>query len=85
MTASPGVGYRYLDHDADVCIVGCGDTLEEAFEAAAAAMFALMAADRAMYHAKRTRGAYCFSGQAENAGVAQAAGDANPPGTGDHL
>jgi len=34
--------YRYFDHDADVGIVGYGLTLEEAFEAAAAAMFALM-------------------------------------------
>ncbi len=34
--------YRYFDHDADVGIVGCGAILEEAFEAAAAAMFALM-------------------------------------------
>ncbi len=34
--------YRYFDHEADVGIVGLGVTLEEAYEAAAAATFALM-------------------------------------------
>lgn len=34
--------YSYFDHDADVGIIGRGVTLEEAYEAAAAATFALM-------------------------------------------
>jgi SHS2 domain-containing protein len=34
--------YSYFDHDADVGVVGRGDTLELAFEAAARAMFAIM-------------------------------------------
>jgi len=34
--------YSYFDHDADVGIVGRGVTLEESYEAVAAAMFALM-------------------------------------------
>jgi SHS2 domain-containing protein len=34
--------YSYFDHDADVGIVGRGALLEEAFEAAAAAVFARM-------------------------------------------
>ena len=34
--------YGYFDHEADVGIVGRGATLEEAYEAAAAATFALM-------------------------------------------
>jgi SHS2 domain-containing protein len=33
--------HDYFDHDADVGIVGRGSTLEEAFEAAARATFAL--------------------------------------------
>ena len=39
MSAEP---YDYFDHDADIGIVGHGDTLEHAFEAAARAMFAIM-------------------------------------------
>ena len=35
-------GYAYFDHDADVGISGRGVTVEEAFEAAARATFALM-------------------------------------------
>jgi SHS2 domain-containing protein len=43
MSDSPSaLRYRYFDHDADVGIVGCGVTLEEAYESAAAATFALM-------------------------------------------
>jgi SHS2 domain-containing protein len=34
--------FDYFEHDADVGIVGRGETLEEAFEAAAAATFAIM-------------------------------------------
>jgi len=35
-------GQEYFDHDADVGVVGRGATVEEAFEAAARATFALM-------------------------------------------
>jgi SHS2 domain-containing protein len=35
--------YGYFDHDADIGVVGRGATVEAAFEAAAAAMFAVMA------------------------------------------
>lgn len=35
--------FDYFDHDADVGIVGRGATVEQAFEAAADAMFAIMA------------------------------------------
>lgn len=34
--------YDYFDHDADVGLIGRGVTLEEAYESAAAGMFALM-------------------------------------------
>lgn len=34
--------YVYFDHDAGVGLHGCGTTLEEAFEAVATAMFAIM-------------------------------------------
>lgn len=34
--------YGYFDHDADIGIIGRGSTLEQAFEAAARAMFAVM-------------------------------------------
>jgi SHS2 domain-containing protein len=34
--------YAYFEHDADVGIIGSGNVLEEAFEAAAVAMFACM-------------------------------------------
>jgi SHS2 domain-containing protein len=37
-----GARYSYFDHDADVGVIGRGVALEEAFEAAAAATFALM-------------------------------------------
>lgn len=33
----------YFDHDADIGIIGQGETLEQAFEAAARAMFGIMA------------------------------------------
>lgn len=33
----------YFDHDADIGIIGRGETLEQAFEAAARAMFGIMA------------------------------------------
>lgn len=36
------VSYGYFDHDADIGIIGRGDTLEHAFESAAQAMFAIM-------------------------------------------
>jgi SHS2 domain-containing protein len=39
---TPG-GDDYFEHDADIGVVGRGATLEEAFESAAAAMFAIMA------------------------------------------
>jgi SHS2 domain-containing protein len=32
----------YFDHDADIGIVGCGDTVEQAFESAARAVFAIV-------------------------------------------
>ena len=35
--------YAYFEHDADMGIVGRGERIEEAFEHAAAAMFAMMA------------------------------------------
>lgn len=34
--------YGYFDHDADIGIIGRGDTLEHAYEGAARAMFAIM-------------------------------------------
>lgn len=34
--------YEYFDHEADIGIIGLGRTMEEAFEAAAQAMFAIM-------------------------------------------
>jgi len=37
-------GYSYFEHDADVGVVGRGETPERAFEAAARGVFALMAA-----------------------------------------
>lgn len=39
---APGAGYAYFDHDADVGVIGRGATLEEAFESAARATFAIM-------------------------------------------
>ena len=42
-------GFAYFDHDADIGIIGQGKTLEEAFEGAAAATFAIMA-DPAQVH-----------------------------------
>jgi SHS2 domain-containing protein len=35
--------YSYFEHDADIGIIGRGNSLEEAFESAAVAMFAIMA------------------------------------------
>jgi len=35
--------YGYFEHDADIGIIGRGKSLEEAFESAAVAMFAIMA------------------------------------------
>lgn len=40
--AASGERYAYFEHDADMGIVGRGVSVEEAFEAAAAAMFAIM-------------------------------------------
>lgn len=37
------MSYAYFDHDADIGIIGCGATVEEAFVAGAQAMFAIMA------------------------------------------
>ncbi len=37
-----GSSYSYFEHDADVGVIGCGDTAEAAFVAAAEAMFAIM-------------------------------------------
>ena len=34
--------YSYFDHDADIGIIGCGETAEAAFVAAAEAMFTIM-------------------------------------------
>ena len=42
MNPVPGGRYAYFEHDADVGVSGRGATLEEAFESAATAMFALM-------------------------------------------
>ena len=42
MAIEPAGAYAYFDHDADVGIVGHGVTVEEAFEAAARATFAIM-------------------------------------------
>ncbi|ARO87498.1 archease [Nitrosospira lacus] len=33
---------RYFEHDADVGIIGCGSTVEQAFEAGAQALFAIV-------------------------------------------
>jgi SHS2 domain-containing protein len=40
--------FSYFEHDADVGIIGRGETLEEAFESAAAAAFAVMADPRSL-------------------------------------
>ena len=45
--------YGYFDHDADIGIIGCGKTLERAFESAAQAMFAIMS-DIAVLHSDVT-------------------------------
>ena len=45
--------YAYFEHDADIGLVGRGTTLEEAFEAAAAGMFAIMT-DLACVRRERT-------------------------------
>lgn len=47
--------YGYFDHDADVGIVGRGATLEESFEAAAQATFALMTDISAVRPARTVR------------------------------
>jgi SHS2 domain-containing protein len=39
----PEGGFSYFDHDADIGVVGRGKTIEEAFEGAARATFAIMA------------------------------------------
>ena len=41
-TAAAGAPDAYFEHDADIGVVGRGATLEEAFEAAARATFAIM-------------------------------------------
>lgn len=45
--------YAYFEHDADIGLTGRGATLEEAFEAAAAGMFAIMT-DLAIVQCERT-------------------------------
>lgn len=54
---APGVGgrYGYFEHDADVGVIGRGETLEEAFEAAALAMFAIMSEPAAINPASTVR------------------------------
>lgn len=49
--AADGSTTAYFDHDADIGIVGRGATLEQAFESAACAMFAIMS-DVAALHAE---------------------------------
>lgn len=46
----PGPSHTYFEHDADMGIVGRGSTLEEAFEAAARATFAIMTDIAAVRH-----------------------------------
>lgn len=53
MAAAQPAGDAYFEHDADVGIVGRGGTLEEAFEAAARATFAIMT-DLAAVQQKRS-------------------------------
>jgi SHS2 domain-containing protein len=48
MAIEPPQGDEYFDHDADVGVIGRGATVEEAFEAAARAMYALMTDIRAV-------------------------------------
>jgi SHS2 domain-containing protein len=43
MNAPSSGSASYFDHDADIGVVGRGETIEEAFEAAARATFAIMA------------------------------------------
>lgn len=50
--------YRYFDHDADIGIEAEGRTLEEAFEAAALAMFAIMAEPATVIPERRVRLAF---------------------------
>lgn len=47
--------YAYFEHDADIGIIGRGATVEEAFEAAAAAMFAVMTELAAVRPARTVR------------------------------
>lgn len=57
MAASPNphdagpTGHEYFDHEADVGVIGRGDSLDSAFESVAASTFALMA-DPASVHAE---------------------------------
>lgn len=55
MSANATPTYGYFEHDADIGIVGRGIALEEAFEAAAAAMFAVMT-DLSSVRCERTVG-----------------------------
>ncbi len=41
MRAAPAAGHGYFEHEADVGVIGRGATLEQAFESAALAVFAL--------------------------------------------
>jgi len=40
--AGPAASPRYFEHDADIGVIGSGKTLEESFESAAGATFAIM-------------------------------------------
>src|SRR3970040_1472209 len=53
MSPAASERYAYFEHDADIGLAGHGATLEEAFEAAAAGMFAIMT-DLASVRRERT-------------------------------
>ena len=53
MNSAASERYAYFEHDADIGLAGRGATLEEAFEAAAAGMFAIMT-DLASVRRERT-------------------------------
>jgi SHS2 domain-containing protein len=52
---APGPSQGYFEHDADIGIVGRGATLEEAFEAAARATFAIMTDIATVHHEETVR------------------------------
>lgn len=53
--AVPPGGDAYFEHDADIGVVGRGASLEEAFESAAAATFAIMTDPAAVHPAETVR------------------------------